>query len=116
MVWMYECYWVLLWALGYVETLDFPSDICDVQSAIDCLRLAENYDAFYQNATVRSKTEILDQADLIYRYDWACVDARINNRPVAGGLNDEVVLETHRALNWLVRYMDADWDDVQMDT
>ncbi|KKX56577.1 DUF4272 domain-containing protein [Brevibacillus borstelensis] len=116
MVWMYECYWVLLWALGYVETLDFPSDICDVQSAIDCLRLAENYDAFYQNATVRSKTEILDQADLIYRYDWACVDARINNRPVAGGLNDEVVLERHRALNWLVRYMDADWDDVQMDT
>ncbi|MEJ8545992.1 DUF4272 domain-containing protein [Brevibacillus borstelensis] len=116
LVWMYECYWVLLWALGYVEKLDFPGEICDVQTAIDCLRLAENYDGFYQHASVRGKTEILDQADLIYRYDWACVDARINNRPVEGGLNDGVVLERHRALNWLVRYMDADWDGVSTDT
>ncbi|WP_256481570.1 DUF4272 domain-containing protein [Brevibacillus ruminantium] len=35
----------------------------------------------------------------MYRYDWACVNARINGRTVEGGLNDEVVLECHRALN-----------------
>ncbi|USG66885.1 DUF4272 domain-containing protein [Brevibacillus ruminantium] len=116
LVWMYECYWVLLWALGYVEELDFPGQICDVQMAIDCLKEAGDYDGFYQKAVVRSTSEILDQADLIYRYDWACVNARINNQPVEGGLNDEVVLERHRALNWLIRYMDADWDDVRTDT
>lgn len=116
MVWMYECYWVLLWALGYVDELHFPDEICDVNTAIDALRSAGDYDTFYSNAVVRSKQEILDQADLIYRYDWACVDARINNRVVAGGLNDEVVVERHRALNWLVRYMEDDWDHVSMDT
>lgn len=116
MVWMYECYWVLLWALGYKQELEFPDRICDVGTAIAALRNAGDYDTFYQNAVVRSKHEILDQADLIYRYDWACVDARIHNRMVAGGLNDEVVLERHRVLNWLVRYGEDDWDDVQTDT
>lgn len=116
MVWMYECYWVLLWALGYKEELEFPGQICDVGTAIDALRSAGDYDTFYQNAVVRSKAEILDQADLIYRYDWACVDARINNRTVAGGLNDEVVMERHRTLNWLISYMGDEWDDVGTDT
>lgn len=116
MVWMYECYWVLLWALGYKEELEFPGQICDVGMAVDALRSAGDYDNFYQNAVVRSKAEILDQADLIYRYDWACVNARINGRTVEGGLNDEVVLERHRALNWLVSYMEDEWDDVRTDT
>lgn len=116
MVWMYECYWVLLWALGYKEELEFPGEICDVGTAIDALRSAGDYDTFYRNAVVRSKAEILDQADLIYRYDWACVDARINNRTVEGGLNDGVVMERHRALNWLITYMGDEWDDVRTDT
>ncbi|TGV30132.1 DUF4272 domain-containing protein [Mesorhizobium sp. M00.F.Ca.ET.186.01.1.1] len=116
MAWMYECYWVLLWALGYKKELEFPSEICDVSYAIDVLRSAGDYQTFYDNAVVRSKAEILDQADLIYRYDWACVDARINNRTVAGGLEPGVVMERHRALNWLVRHMEDEWDYVQMDT
>lgn len=116
MAWMYECYWVLLWALGYKKELEFPGEICDVSFAIDVLRSAGDYQTFYDNAVVRSKAEILDQADLIYRYDWACVDARINNRTVAGGLDAGVVLERHRALNWLIRYMEDEWDHVQLDT
>ncbi|WP_083821056.1 DUF4272 domain-containing protein [Acetonema longum] len=59
---------------------------------------------------------MLDQADLIYRYDWACVDARIKKKPAPGGLNDEVVVERHRALNWLVCYMDQEWDCVATNT
>ncbi len=116
MVWMYECYWVLLWALGYKEELEFPGQICDVNVAIDVLRSAGDYDTFYQHAVVRSKAEILDQADLIYRYDWACVDARIHNRTVAGGLDSGVVMERHRALNWLIQFMGDDWDHVQIHT
>src|ERR1700754_1826967 len=22
--WRYECYWIMLWALGYIDSLDFP--------------------------------------------------------------------------------------------
>ncbi|MVP02433.1 DUF4272 domain-containing protein [Paenibacillus lutrae] len=114
--WMYECYWVLLWALGYVEELQFPGEICDVQTAVDILRESGHYDGFAENARIRTRQEILDEADLIYRYDWACVNARVNGEPAPAGLNDEVVIERHRALNWLIRYMDADWDDVRTDT
>ncbi|MFZ5985878.1 MAG: DUF4272 domain-containing protein [Bacillota bacterium] len=114
--WMYECYWVLLWALGYVDELGFPENICDVKRAVSYLKNAGDYETFFSYAVVRKKEEILDQADLIYRYDWACVDARINNRPVPGGLNDEVVVERHRALNWLVNYLESEWDEVRTDT
>ncbi|SEG79795.1 DUF4272 domain-containing protein [Paenibacillus sp. UNC499MF] len=114
--WMYECYWVLLWSLGYVEELGYPGSVCDVQAAVDALRLAGDFDTFYERANVRPKEDILDEADRIYRYDWACVDARINGRPAPAGLDGGVVVERHRALNWLVRYMDAEWDDVSMDT
>ena len=34
-----------------------------------------------EEAKLRSAKELLDEADLIYRYDWSCVDARINGAP-----------------------------------
>lgn len=36
--WRYECYWVLLWALGLVETLGRPSSMCDPAIAMRILR------------------------------------------------------------------------------
>jgi hypothetical protein len=58
---------------------------------------------------------MLDQADLMYRYNWAVTDARINSKPSAD-LEAGVVQERHYALNWLIGYMDQDWDDVSTDT
>jgi len=71
---------------------------------------------FLRDARLRSQPEILDQADLIYRYHWAVVDARINNKPAPAGLDPGVAMERHYALNWLVGYMDQDWDDISTDT
>jgi hypothetical protein len=71
---------------------------------------------FVADATLRPVAEVLDEADLIYRYDWAVVDARINNKPVPLGVDPGVVQERHYALNWLIGYMDQDWDDVSTDT
>ena len=68
------------------------------------------------NTKLKSKGTILDAADLILRYNWACVDARINNRPTPAGLDSGVVYEWHYALNWLQGYAGADWDDVSTDT
>ncbi|MEI7025168.1 DUF4272 domain-containing protein [Paenibacillus sp. y28] len=115
-VWRYEGFWVLLWALGYVQELDFPAEMCDAQAAIRLLQQAGDYKTFCEQAVVRSTEEILDEADLIYRYHWACVNGRLNNQPSPGGLNDGVVAERHRALNWLIRYLSAEWDDVRTDT
>jgi Domain of unknown function (DUF4272) len=114
--WRYECYWVLLWALSYIEELGRPDQICDVPQAVRIMvdRTAEK---FIAEAKLRSASEILDATDLIYRYNWACVDARLNGRPAPAGLDAGVVVERHHALNWLVGYADnTEWDDVSTDT
>lgn len=114
-VWRYECYWVMLWALGYVDKLDRPDKICNVELAVSFLR-DNGRGGFLQKAKLRPQSEILDAADLIYRYDWAVVDARVNGRDAPAGLDGGIVMERHHALNWLIGYMDQEWDDVSTDT
>lgn len=113
--WRYEAAWVMLWALGYVETLEKPTAVCDVPRA---LKLMRNKAAaqFVADARLRPLTEIVDQADRIYRYHWAVVDARIGGRKPPAGLEPGVTLERHHALNWLIGYMEQAWDDVSTDT
>lgn len=113
--WRYEGLHVLLWALGYVDKLSYPDKMCDVAADVKIIyNLKEK--AFRQNAKLRSKKEILDQADLILRLDWACVSARIKNDPAPGGLDKDVVTERHYTLNWLINYLNQDWDNVTTDT
>ncbi|KAA2242604.1 DUF4272 domain-containing protein [Chitinophaga agrisoli] len=113
--WGYESLHVLLWALGYIDSLDYPSHTCDVD--LDTKIMFNTSDMpFREQAKLRSKQEILDQADLILRLHWACVEARLANKAAPGKLNEEVVMERHRALNWLIRYGNAGWDEVPTDT
>ena len=78
--WRYEGYWVLLWALNYIEELSRPDQICDVPRAVRIM-VDRTAGQFIAEAKLRSASDILDAVDLIYRYDWACVDARLNGRP-----------------------------------
>ena len=117
--WKCECIWVLLWALKLVDTLPFPNELCDL-NVIPAEKYPVNGDKdpnefIKAKHEVRSKSEILDANDLYYRYDWACVDARINNSEMTH-IHPGVVYERHYALNWLVNYMDQEWDDISCDT
>lgn len=112
----YECAWVGLWALGFVDTLAYPGAVCDVGGMAAMVRDCGDYPGFLRSCRLRAPSRILDEADRTYRYDWACVDARVNGRDVPAGLDPGVVVERHRMFNWLIRYMDADWDDVRTDT
>lgn len=113
--WRYESLHVLLWALGYIDELVSPSEVCDVAHDVRIIALKTRED-FIKEAKVRSKKEILDQADLIYRLHWATTNARINGKETPAKLNGSVVYERHYVLNWLINYMDQDWDDVSTDT
>jgi hypothetical protein len=113
--WRYECAWVLLWALGYVEELDRPDQLCDVASAVGAMA-ERTTSEFLSDANQRSIDEILDAADLIYRYHWAVVSARMKGQPPPAELDGGVVQERHYALNWLIRYVDQEWDDISTDT
>lgn len=113
--WRYECAWVLLWSLGYVETLAKPEGICDVPKLVGILKDRDTAQ-FIKDAKLRPFDQILDQADLIYRYHWATTEARVKSRPAPAKLEGGVVQERHYALNWLIGYMDQEWDDISTDT
>lgn len=113
--WRYECLGVLLWALGFDPTLTPPGQIVDAAHVVR-LQAKLGAAAFRAKATLRSADELLDQADLIYRYAWACVDARVRGTPAPPGVDCEVVQERHYVLNWLIGYQHQAWDDVSTDT
>ncbi|MDE6219978.1 MAG: DUF4272 domain-containing protein [Lachnospiraceae bacterium] len=117
MTWKYEAYWVLLWALGIVEKLDYPAEACDCDFAINAVADCNGMKAFMAKIRMRDIDEILDEADLIFRYDWACVDARIHEDEAPAGLNPDVVYERHCGFNWLIDADGADdWDNVATNT
>ncbi len=111
--WRYEAAWVMFWALKFIETpLEFPGQCCDVPLLIGTSRDTADLAAKGRHET----NSILNEADLIYRYHWAVRQASIDGNDPPGGLHPGVVMERHQALNWLICYCDADWDDVGTDT
>lgn len=113
--WRYESLHVLLWALGFVETLEYPDQMCNVATDVKLIHeLTETQ--FRQKAALRSKKEILDETDVALRLHWACVSARLEKKPAPGNLDKGVVFERHYSLNWLTNYARQAWDNVSTDT
>ena len=108
--WRYECCSVLLWALSMIE-LKEPTEICNA-SELGAIMWNHTFDSLMEASVLRSRDEILDMQDLVLRYDWACVDARIHHRELPM-LSGDIIYEWHYALNWLVQADGiADWDRV----
>ncbi len=114
--WQYEAYWVLIWALGIVDTLDFPEDICNCQYAIQVVSSCESFEQFYGTTAMRNKEEIVDEADKIYRLHWACVNSRIQGQEAPANIDERIVTERRRGLFWMLGHRDEEWDYISMDT
>jgi hypothetical protein len=112
--WRYEGVHVFLWALGYLPELNPPNRIADVGNEAGIIR-KQGPGGFARNARLRPLRELLDQADLYYRLHWAALELRLKARR-SEQVDEEIVMERHRALNWLIRYMGQAWDDVSTDT
>lgn len=112
--WQCECTQVLAWASGLLDALPFPSAICNGGEITRAV--LENAGRNPVSLRLRSSAEVLDQLDLHYRLHWLTTEARIGRRDTVAGVEPGVVMERHRALNWLVRFADAQWDDVDMPT
>lgn len=113
--WHYEHLYLLEWVLGLAEW-NFPDNICDVPLTVRVLREFHSIEELCEKTALRSKKEILDMADLIYRMDWAAVDARIHRMTGPAGLNHGVVQARHKTLNWLIKFDNEEWDDVSTPT
>ena len=70
--WQYENLYVMEWALGMFDSLSWPEKICDVGECVRKMREFDSFSEFEQAVKLRSKRELLDAADFIYRLDWAC--------------------------------------------
>ena len=91
--------------------LPFASGVCDVPLVAN-LALDNNTAQFVQNARLVSADQILDALDLHYRLHWAARQAGLDQRPSPAGVDAGVLQERHYALNWLVQFENADWDNV----
>ena len=115
--WQYENLWVMEWAMGLTDDLFWPTRICDVPESVRIIREYPTMEELTAAAKLRPRRELLDQADLIYRLHWACVDARVMGMPAPQELEDGVVMERHRALFWLAGCDEmCGWDDVDLST
>jgi hypothetical protein len=111
--WRYEAAWVMFWALNFTKgPMSVPTEICDVPLLVQTVKDIENLACH----GMQSANNILNEADLIYRYHWAVRQARIDGKSPPANLNPGAVMERHHALNWLINYGDADWDDVGTET
>jgi hypothetical protein len=113
--WRYEALFLLEWALGLVDEMPFPSRICDVPLVARTM-LDRGHDAILDGASLRPAGELLDALDLHLRLHWAARQARLDKREAPAGLDEGVIRERHHALNWLVRFENADWDDIDTPT
>ena len=114
--WKCEGIWTLLWALNINPDLGDQATLCDLGNIEKDRYPLKNPGEFVKtNTQVRSKKEILDTADLYYRFHWACVDARIKSRQVEG-LNEGIVYERRYALDWLINDSGEDWDNIALNT
>jgi hypothetical protein len=130
-VWRLEALWVLMWALGRIDELGWAAAMCDVPRLVQVMKPVEADPGFVESAQLRPKHEVLDAQDLTVRLHWAIRDAWIGGRFIRSDLDWSagkpdvpptqsaavgVVEQRHHALNWLTRYGDADWDDVDTPT
>lgn len=115
--WQYECLHVMEWALGITFDLGFPNQICDVKKAVQLLSDCHSVEDILDISHPKNNKELLDACDLIFCLDWACTDARIHKLPMPSGMDGGVVMERHKALNWLVgTNSSAPWDNVETNT
>jgi hypothetical protein len=100
-LWRYEDLAVLMWALGYTEELERPDRTCDVRKTVSYLS-NRSLEQFIADAKLREIGELLDAADLTYRYNGAVEDARRRGKPAPGGLDRQVVRQRNQMLGWLI--------------
>lgn len=107
-LWYYEAAWALLWSLGYVEAMGKVNRYADSAHAVLCMR-ERSYEDFITEATLRNHATILQQLDLLYRYDLITLHYQQHNLH-STAFDEGVVFERYYALLWLCDAEQRDWD------
>lgn len=115
--WQMEAVYVLGWALRLVPQLDPPKEQASIGDILEQMPgPGDGVAEFVASCSLRSASEIHQAAESAMNDHAFCRRAAIVGGPEPHGYDIEVAQERHRALNWLIRYENAEWDDVATDT
>lgn len=116
--WNAEALVVLAWSLRLFEQLPPADKQCNASDLQEVLPPYADISVrqFIDTAKLRSEDELLAFADECLRLHWEVRDARRNQRAVRQAVNIEIIQERHRAINWIIGYDGASWDEVTTDT
>jgi hypothetical protein len=116
--WQLEAFYFIAWSAGLLDASEIPTEESSVESILDLFpKEDEEAKLLMDSIRLRSKSELLDRADLLYRLHWATRDAHLNGTTLPKGINGGVVQEWHRAANWMINYdNENNWDFVGTDT
>jgi len=109
-----EALWLLTWSLSLTPKLDWGAYCGDeMASWLPDLRSGEDPVRFRATTAVRDEREVLDEVDAAYCLTWGCATSNLQRLPEPGRLDQYVVWERRRALEWLVG---DDWDNPDLST
>lgn len=108
--WRAESIWLLLWAINKADQVIFSNEEVNFNAIFEHLpAFMSSTEDFVNSATIRPTSEILDQADLLFRLNWAFYQAQTNNLNIIE-LNQGIVFERYFAINWVIN-LRSDWDE-----
>ncbi len=102
--WRYECPAVFLWALSLKELTNLDI-ICDVKEIVEITK-DNDMKSLLEKSKLRTKDEIMDMLDYLYRVNWSAVNIRINPENMKDYIfpyNESIVHFRRLALEWLVQ-------------
>ena len=115
--WQMESVYVLGWALHLVPAMAPPTAQASIGDILERVPgPGDRVGDFVASSKLRAAAEIHAAAEAALNAHAYCRQARSSGKPEPHGYDIEVAQERHRALNWLIRYENADWDDVATDT
>lgn len=92
---------VCLWSLGLVKKIDSLKK-CDDDLVNRIMLSTRNYNELYSISEVRSKEEILREADLVSRYYWALRE--IENNEDLDRLDERLITERNETFEFITSY------------
>ncbi|QDT06047.1 hypothetical protein K227x_44540 [Rubripirellula lacrimiformis] len=113
--WRYEALYTLQWALGLHSELTFANEICDVPKVAEIMVSRPDRE-IVTSARLRPVSQILDALEMNQHLLWIARNATIQQHEVPAGIDGGVLSERQHALNWLVQFGGAVWDDIDTPT
>ena len=100
--WVFEECAMLMWTLGIIDKPKSDKE-CNVGQLDEFFFNIKSYDELLSKCMLKTKEEILEQADLLFRYHWACRETRMQGKQLPQ-LNEMIVQEQRRALEWVLNW------------